>query len=256
MTAWDKRTFMRALGATLIGIAVVWLVTAASDEGHLTVAVRAGRALPLAPLCGAVGAALALGTARVREEARALEALGRAPGENARSAALGAALPSIAIGLALLVTSAVDVSGFYPRAPRGDAFVYRDGAFESASLHVRVTAEGAPEPLDGAARAIDDGLPQNARAAASIATALAGLALALIAARAALRVSLLDDRALRRRRVIAGAEVLACALFTLVAFQAAAARVAPAALAIAPPAALLAIALLGYRSPRRHEPAR
>jgi len=35
------------------------LVTAASDEGQLTVGARAGRTLPLAPLCSAVGAALA-----------------------------------------------------------------------------------------------------------------------------------------------------------------------------------------------------
>ena len=67
MTVWDLRTFARALGATLLGIAVVWLVTAASDEGQLTAGVRAGRTLPLAPLCSAIGAALALGTARVRD---------------------------------------------------------------------------------------------------------------------------------------------------------------------------------------------
>lgn len=252
MTAWDFRTFMRALGATLIGVVVVWLVTAASDEGQLTVGVRAGRTLPLAPLCSAVGAALALGTARVRDETRALEALGRSPGQSARAAALGAALPSIVIGLAIGTSSVIDVSGFYPRAPRGDTFVYEDGAFTSPTLGVRVDGDGEPRPTEGAGNTADEGLPRHARAAASTATAVAGVALALVAARAVLRVSLLHRRGRRRRRIVAAAQVFVCALLTLVAFQAAAARVAPASLAMLPPVALLGIALLGYRA--RHDP--
>ena len=99
---------------------VVWLVTAASDEGQLTAGVRAGRTLPLAPLCSAVGAALALGTARARSEVRALEALGRSPAESALYAAIGAAVPSIVMALAIGLAQSVDVGGFYPRAPRGD----------------------------------------------------------------------------------------------------------------------------------------
>ena len=252
MTAWDLRTFARALGATLIGIVVVWLVTAASDEGQLTVGVRAGRTLPLAPLCSAVGAALALGTARVRDETRALEALGRSPGQSARAAALGAALPSLLIGLAIGMSSIIDVSGFYPRAPRGDTFVYADGAFTSQTLGVRVTEDGEPRPTAGTGLTADDGLPRHARAAASTATALAGLALALVAARAVLRVSLLHRRGRRRRRVIAAVQVLVCAFLTLVAFQAAAARVAPASLAMLPPALLLGVAVLGYRARHGH----
>jgi len=253
VTAWDLRTFMRALGATLIGIVVVWLVTAASDEGQLTVGIRAGRTLPLAPLCSALGAALALGTARVRDETRALEALGRSPGQSARAAALGAALPSILIGLAIGTTSAIDVSGFYPRAPRGDTFVYEDGAFTSPTLGVRVSSDGEPRPIDGSGvSGADEGLPRHARAAASTATAIAGVALALVAARAVLRVSLLHRRGRRRRRIIAAIQVFVCAFLTLVAFQAAAARVAPASLAMLPPALLLGVAVLGYRARHGH----
>ncbi|MBX3264074.1 MAG: biotin/lipoyl-binding protein [Labilithrix sp.] len=66
---------------------------------------------------------------------------------------------------------------------------------------------------------------------------------ALVAARAALRRSLVGARARRRHRVVAFGEALGCALLTLVAFQAAAARSAPAALAVLPPLALLAVAL-------------
>lgn len=252
MTAWDLRTFLRALVATLIGIAVVWLVTAASDEGQLTVSVRAGRTLPLAPLCSAIGAALALGTARVRDETRALEALGRSPGQTARAAALGAALPSLLIGIAIGLSSIIDVSGFYPRAPRGDAFVYADGAFTSPTLGVRVTDDGEPHPIAGRRTSADDELPRHARSAAAFATAMAGIALSLVAARAVLRVSLLHRRGRRRRRAAAAIQVFACALLTLVAFQAAGARVAPASLAMLPPAVLLGTALLGYRARHGH----
>ena len=65
---------------------------------------------------------------------------------------------------------------------------------------------------------------------------MAGVALALVAARAVLRVSLLHRRGRRRRRIVAAVQVFACVLLTLVAFQAAAARVAPASLAMVPPA--------------------
>jgi hypothetical protein len=242
---------MRALGATIVGLVVVWLVTAASDEGQLTVGARAGRTLPLAPLCGAVGAVLALGTARVRAETRALEALGRSPGENAYAAAAGAALPSIVIALLIATSARVDVSAFYPRAPRGDVFEYvtteDGGEFVSPTLGVRVDHRGEAHAIATAAR-VDDGLPSGARAASALATAIAGVALALVAARAALRVSLASREKLRRSRLVAAAAGTICVLGSLVAFQAAAARVAPALLAVVPPALLLGAALLGYRA--------
>lgn len=248
MTAWDLRAFLRALGATLVGIAVVWLVTAASDEGQLSIGVRAGRTLPLAPLCSAVGVALALGAARIRTETRALEALGRSPSEALVAPVVGAALPSLVFAGLIAVSSAVDISAFYPRAPRGDSFVYRDGAFESASLGVRVASDGDAKPIDGTSIAADEGLPGGARASASLATALAGVALTLIAARAVLYMSLLDHRARRRRRAVALMLVAATSIATLVAFQAAAARIAPSGFAVVPSALLLASALLGFRS--------
>ncbi|MBN9167464.1 MAG: hypothetical protein J0I07_41430 [Myxococcales bacterium] len=48
-------------------------------------------------------------------------------------------------------------------------------------------------------------------------------------------------------RVLAFGEALGCAVLTLVAFQAAAAHVVPAALAVIPPLALLAVALARLR---------
>ena len=254
MTDWDLRAFARALGAALVGLLVVWLVTAASDEGQLTVGARAGRTLPVAPLCSAVGAAIALGTPRMRGEARALEGLGRSPSQIAIGAALGGALPSALLGLAIATSGAVDVSSFYPRPPRADVFVREDGAFTSPTLGVRV-ADADPEPLPAALttpHVRDEGLPGGARASASMATALAGLALALLASQAVLRVSLVGEAGQRRRRVVAAVAGLGCALATLVAFQAAAARSAPPALAIAPSALLLAAMLFGYRSRDEH----
>ncbi|AKV02338.1 hypothetical protein AKJ09_09001 [Labilithrix luteola] len=257
MTAWDLRAFLRALGATLVGIAVVWLVTAASDEGQLSVGVRAGRTLPLAPLCSAVGVALALGATRVRSETRALEALGRSPSQALVAPVVGAALPSFVFAALIAASSAVDISAFYPRAPRGDSFVYRDGAFESATLGVRVaTSDGDARPIDGTSIAPDEGLPRGARSSASLSTALAGAALTLIAARAVLHMSMLDRATRRRRRALALVLVAVTSIATLVAFQAAAAHLLPSAVAAVPSALLLASALFGFRSRYRFPHAR
>lgn len=248
VTPWDIRTSLRALGATVLAVAVVWLVTAASDEGQLTAGARAGRTLPLAPLCSAVGAALALGSGRIRHESRAFEALGRSPTATARSAALGAALPSLAVALAIASVPSVDVDGFFPRAARDEVFVAAGDAFESPTLGVRIDVDGEAEPLTAVSASAGGNLPRFARASAALATALAGLSLALVTARATLRRSLLDARARRRMRASALGEALGCAVLTLVAFQAAATHRAPAPLAVIPPLALLALALLRLRS--------
>lgn len=249
MTAWDRRVFLRALGGAVLGLVVVWLVTAASDEGQLTVGARAGRTLPLAPLCSAVGAALALGTARVRDEVRAFEAIGRAPAQIALAGALGAAAPTLAIALAIASVPRVDVGAFYPRAPRGDTFLWRDGAFVSSSLGVRVEPSGETTAFDGSVGdEADADLPRGARPSAALATGIAGLALALVAARGVLRTSFLDDK---RRRAVRSASIVAglvCAVATLVAFQAAGARSMPAFAAAVPPSLLLVLALVRDRT--------
>ncbi len=151
------------------------------------------------------------------------------------------------MALAIALVPAVDVAGFYPRAARGDSFVATSAGFESATLRVRIDPNGETQTLDGAASLPDEGLPRGARLAAAAATALAGLALALVAARAALRRSLLDERARRRMQRGAFVEGVACAMLTLVAFQAAAAHVVPAAAAVLPSLGLLALALARLR---------
>ncbi|MCL2726276.1 MAG: hypothetical protein FWD69_17780 [Polyangiaceae bacterium] len=251
MTTWDFRSFLRALVATLLSLTIVWLITAASDEGPLAVAIRAGRTLPLAPLAGSVGAALALGTSRVRGETLALEALGRSPAEAMVAAVIGAALPSIVIAMLLAAGPTVNVTAFYPRAPRDNAFVVRNGAFESASLGVRIDSNGELEfASSSAARGNGEDLPRGARGAAAAATALAGIALPLVAARASAYRSLLDRFMRKRRRNLSVAIVGMTSLATLVAFQAAAAGFAPAMLAVLPPSLLLAWSLVAMRFSR------
>ncbi len=253
MTAWDLRVLLRALGATAVAFLVVWLVTAASDEGQLTAGARAGRTLPVAPLCSAVGAALALGSSRVRHETRALEALGRSPAQISTAAALGAALPSLAIAALIALSPRVDVSAFYPRAATAETFVFQGDGFVSTSLGIRVDAMGESYAIEAGELGPDPdrALPRGARAAAAAATALAGAALALIASRAVVRPSLRRRNTQQRRQLFAVLQALACAVLTLVAFQAAAVGMTPSAVAVVPPLVLLAVALFGYR--RHHE---
>jgi hypothetical protein len=243
-TAWDLRAALRAFAGALLALAVVWLITAATDEGQLGFGERAGRTLPLAPLCSAVGVALALGTARVRAEVRALEALGRSPGESSRAAAFGAAVPSVVMAAAIALAGSVDVGGFYPRAPRSDTFVRVEGAFIATSLGVRVGDDGETAFADADAEEApppDASLPRFARGVAATTTGIAGVALTLGASRAVLRPSLSDRRSRRRSRARAASLVFGCVLSTLIAFQAAAAGIAPALIAVVPPALLLVL---------------
>lgn len=257
VTEWDLRAFARALGAALLALAVVWLVTAASDEGGLAASVRAGRILPVAPLCSAAAAVLALGTARVRQETHALEALGRSPAQTTRAVALGAAAPSLAIALVIALHPRVDVAAFYPRVTEGEQFVWEGTSFASPTLGMRFSLDGTVVPIDAtAAPHPDANLPRFARLSAALSTALAGAGLALVAAEATLAASPRDRRARRRRSFLAAAVAVVSALLTLVAFQAAATRLVPAMLAFVPPAILFGATLAWRRSRYREADAR
>lgn len=249
MNAWDRRSFARALFAALLAVLVAWLVTAASDEGQLTMGVRAGRILPLVPLCSAAGVALAVGTSRARSETRTLETLGRAPFRSTWAAVVGAAAPSFATAVVVALVATVDVSAFYPQPPLGDAFVFVDGAFEGASLGVRVPPEGDPRWLAATPPTPVDLLPRGARRAAAGMVAAAGLALVLAVSRWATRSSLVDRGTLRRRRrrrlVIAVGLTTAS---TVVALQAAGARAIPASVSVLPSLALLLLVVVDVRS--------
>jgi hypothetical protein len=245
-TAWDLRAFGRAAGVTAVTLALAWLVTAATDEGGVSWGERAGRTLPLTPLCAAVGAWVALAPARSRGEARALAALGRSRAGVGGAAVAGAAAVALAAALLLGVVRSVDLTGFYPTATHASAWTFDAGAFVDAARGLRVTADGTPEHLSSLAGAVAaSGLPRFARLAAAATTALAGVALPLLLAHTVLGRA--QDARFDRSdaRVAAGAAVAIAA--SIVLFQAAAARALPSMLAPLPALALLAFAVGRYR---------
>src|ERR1700723_416531 len=130
--------------------ALAWLVTATTDEGGVAWAERVGRTLPLAPLCAAIGAAVALAPVRSRGEARALAALGRARLEIAAGAVAGAALTALLAAALLGLVRAVDVAGFFPTATHASAWRWEGGTFVDAARGLRVAADGMPERIAGA----------------------------------------------------------------------------------------------------------
>jgi hypothetical protein len=244
-TPWDARQLGRAATAAALTLGVAWLVTAATDEGGVAWGARAGRTLPLTPICAAVGAWVALAPVRSRGEALALAAMGRSPAQIVAAAVAGGALVAVVAALVLGIVRAVDVTGFFPTVPRTQAWSWTGAGFVDAARGLSVGVDGAPmRPAALAALAVDAGraeagVPAFGRAASAVETAAAGVALPLLLAHGLLaRVRALP-------LALAGGGAIAA---SVVLFQAAAARQAPAALAVLPPLALLAFAIRRYRS--------
>ena len=237
-TRWDGRQLVRAALATALTLALAWLVTAATDEGGVSWGERAGRTLPLTPLCATVGAWLALAPALARGEGVALEALGRSRAQIAAAAVVGGALVALAAGVAMGLARAVDVAGFFPTATHASAWAWNGTAFVDGLHGLRVASDGAPARIAVDAGRVFAGVPPHGRAAAAVVTALAGLALPLLLAHALLE----------RSRVLpvvlaAGASIAASVLL----FQAAAAGHLPASLGALPTLVLLVFAVRRYR---------
>lgn len=238
MTPWDARAFARGATMALLCLGLVAAVTAASDEGGLAWGVRAGRTLPLAPVCAAVGAWLALAPARARGDDLALETLGRSPWQRHAAAVLGGAVVAAAAALVVALSSRVDIEGFYPRAEATLRWHFDGASFLTEDRHWRIALDGTPTLLPGAAEAAPSSLPRAARAAAALSTALAGLGLPVLAAQARSRADVLRGLG----------KLATTALLTILAFQAAAAARIPALVAPLPSLLLLAWAASGYRS--------
>jgi hypothetical protein len=238
-TRWDGRQLVRAALVAALAVALAWLVTAATDEGGLGWRERAGRTLPLTPLCAAVGAWVALAPVRARGEALALEALGRSPAQIAIAAVLGGALVAVLAAVFLgLGARAVDVEGFFPTARHASGWAWDGAGFVDGTQGLRVDAEGAALRIPAEAAAAIGGIPAGGRVSAAVATALAGVALPLLVGLAA------SLRSGGWRLAVAAGIALAA---SIVAFQASAVRLAPAWLGAVPPAALLAFAAHRYR---------
>jgi hypothetical protein len=230
-TAWDARQAARAAAFAFLALVLAWLVTAATDEGGIGWGERAARVLPLAPACAALGTWLGQAPGWGRGEGRVFASLGRSPLATSVSSVLGGA--TLAWVAALLITFAarVDVGGFFPVAHAPDAFVVRsDGGFLDAASGYAILRDGSlfPGPAIARPRVAGPPLPPGGRAAAGLATGLSGLALPLLAARAA-RGSWLQR----------GGMVALAAASSILLFQAAAARLTGAWVAAVPSLLLL-----------------
>jgi hypothetical protein len=255
VTRWDAVVFVRAAALAALALALAWLITAATDEGGVPWGERAGRTLPLTPVCAAVGAWGALAPVRARGEVRALEALGRSTGQIAMAAIAGGAAVALAAAMALGTLRTVDVAGFYPSAQHPSAWHWEDGAFVNPAQGLVVDAEGTPARVAPPSEARPlIGIPPLGRAAASIATGLAGIALPMLLAQLLLARHASVTVGERSRSLPAGARWPAAAaaaaaiVGSVMLFQAAAARLVPALSAALPPAALLAFAVGRYRT--------
>lgn len=238
-TRWDSRQLVRAVLAAALALTLAWLVTAATDEGGVAWGERAGRTLPLTPLCAAVGAWIALAPVRSRGDVLALQALGRSPAQIAAGAVAGGALVAVVAAVALGALRGVDVAGFFPTATHGSAWSWSAGVFVDAAHGLRVGADGAPASMAPGLGATFAGIPPYGRASACAVTALSGLALPLLLARSFLA------RTPALPVVIASASAIAA---SVVVFQAAAAHRVPAALGVVPALMLLAFAVRRYRA--------
>jgi hypothetical protein len=250
-TRWDALVWARAATVSVLALVVAWLVAAATDEGGVAWGARAGRTLPLTPICAALGVWVALAPVRARGEGRALQALGRSPAEVSAAAVAGAAAVALLAALAAGAVRGVDVAGFYPTATHVRSWEWRDHAFVDPSRGLRVTEDGVPERLPQAEGSHSQGpIPPNGRLAAALAMALAGTAMPLLVAYASIvrRPDTRDDRAKRRERIAIAAASGFAVVASVLCFQAAAARLLPAMTGVLPPLALLAFSLRRYLS--------
>jgi hypothetical protein len=250
---WDAAVASRAACVGALALGVAWLVTAATDEGGLSWAMRAARVFPVAPACSAVGAWAVLLHAHVRGETLALAAIGRTESRVALPAVLGASSVSLAAALVVALFPRIGLEGFYPVAVHPNSWIWRGEAFVDLVRGVAVGIDSQPTLLPMVARSLPrTGPPAAGRAAAAIVTGVAGVALPLLAAHF---VVVRRQRAHRARAYGGGrsttvlVSVLAVAL-TATLFQSAAAERSPALAATVPPALLLAYAVALFRRSR------
>lgn len=252
ITRWDVHVFARAGLVAILALALSWLLTAATDEGGVAWGERVGRTLPLTPLCSAIGVWATIAPVKARGEARALEALGRTKAQVAAPAVAAGACIALVAALSLGLLPSVSVAGFYPTAPHSTAWHWDGTAFIDPVRRLRVGDDGTPVRLSAAESRAPRGQIPGGRTAAALATAMTGIALALLLADALLATNGLPSGAERasdgRYRWLRSASTSAiaatgtCAATALVLFQAAAARKVPALVGDLPPLALLLLA--------------
>jgi hypothetical protein len=235
-TLWDVRETARSAAFAGVSMVLAWLVTAATDEGGVAWAERAARVLPLAPACAAWGTWLGQARGWAKGEGRALAGLGRSPLAVSAASVLGGAVVAWAAALTIALVTRVDVATFYPVARAPDAFVAEGGGtFLEVATGQRVRSDGSIAPPSGAASHLPTSspIPAGGRAAAALATGLAGLSLPLLVARTS-----------RGSRLERAAVILLSSAASVFLFHAVAAHLVGAMAAILPSLCLLVWACL------------
>jgi hypothetical protein len=233
VTAWDVKIARRALVLSIVAFACALLVTAATDEGNVSWLERIARTLPVLPIAGGLGAWLTMAPLRTRGDVIALEALGRNPWEMARPA-IAASVLLHALACALLAI--LPVHGFFPRPAPVSSIVFKDGDFVDGTKGVRIHADGTLEPADIVSSSHEQ-TPGGARFAVGAMLLFAGAALPMWA--------LVVRREQAAKAALAGAVTGGA---TVLCFHASAQGQLPAIAAAVPSGALLAFALMRYRS--------
>jgi hypothetical protein len=236
-----------------LALGLAWLVNVATDEGGVSWGERAGRTLPLAPACAAIGTWVALAPLHASSEGAPNTALGQSRAGFAAAAVAGGTLIALLAAVILGTVPAVTLTAFFPKAARSAAWVWQDGGFVDRAQGLRVGQDGTPTLLAAKVNSPFAAIPRQGRAGAALAIAFAGLALPFLVARASLARSLASRFAGEHRRdtrADLGAIVAVAAGLALsaVAFQAAAAWKVSALLGAAPSALLLAFAVRRYRA--------
>lgn len=247
MIASDRKNALRSLAISALIFAVALGISAASDEGGVRFATRLARALPLAPLCGAIGVWLTSISERAKIEALALESIGRSPALNNAGAVFGGAFFALVASSLVAFSSHIDVEAIFPAFSSAPKIEWNGNEFVDSARGVSFAANGDIKTLSDAEKNPEAPtpitFPKHERAGAALALSLAAIAFPLFAASAI-------------RRVSAGVvvAVAASAFLTFLAFDAVASgRASPSVqifvLAL-PQAALLFLAILEYRRSR------
>ncbi len=255
IVAWDVRMGLRAALFTALGFALLFVVTATTDEGDVAAAVRLSRTLPALPIAAALGAFVTTRRARDSGEERAFAGLGRSPLAFVSGSVIGASVVPALFALVVLFAPTIALTAFFPTLQTTTHFYADASGFHSDGLQARVTvgSDGrfvpsfAPDAessenakAEGNSRTAAARTPSRLRLRVLAASFLVVAALALT-----LATGLVRSRASRVLLVFLGVVMASAA--SVVAFHLVAAGRIDGPFVLLPMVLLLLAALLGYR---------
>lgn len=176
---WIWKQAWSAFIGTLVIAALIFVVSAASDEGGVSFHDRVGRVLPTVPVASGLGVYLAARRAQLRGELRLLSLLGIHPLLKDLAYGLGALVLPLVVGAWLVRGGPIE--GFFPPSPATVEFraLPNGEGFQSERIGMRWTpSEGLSSIPETAQR-----LAAVAREPAALVVLLLAVGLALFAAR-------------------------------------------------------------------------